>query len=69
MLLDPKVTVQFTCMTQPMDCGMVFQKTISLQSRLGFRLLNENASAFERLFCSCLYFCRSSSVFLIGAAL
>lgn len=26
-------------MTQPMDCGMVFQKTISLQPRFGFRLL------------------------------
>lgn len=71
MPLDPGVTVQFTCMTQPMDCGMVFQKTISLQSRFGFRLLHGNASASGRLFCSYLYFCNSSPIFFfkIGAAL
>lgn len=59
MPLDPRVTVQFMCMTQPMDCGMVFQKTISLQSRFGFRLLHGNASASERLFRSRLYFCQN----------
>lgn len=63
MSLEPRVTVQFTCMTQPMDCGVVFLKTISLQSRFDFRLLHGNTSASERLFCSCLYFCQSSSIF------
>jgi len=56
MPLDPGVTAQFVHVTQPMDCGMVFQSAASLQSRFGFRLLGGNASASERLFCSYFYF-------------
>lgn len=51
---DPGVTAQFVHTTQPMDCGMIFLKTASLQSRFGFRLLCGNASGSERLFC--IYF-------------
>lgn len=66
MPLDPGVTAQFVHVTQPMDCGMVFQNAASLQSRFGFRLLGGNASASERLFCSYFYFCHSSPIFFFN---